>query len=174
MGILDKAFETASRASKTVVVCLDGAGASERDALYAKLAQASKSNDGRVAKSPTKAITDEIKALEERLQGSLVSIEVVSLTPAKWSQIKRNCPPGKSQVDRMYGFNAEVAVQQALIEKSFAVDGETREPITKSQWETLFSDDEKALSGGDWERLSLAVLTLNQASQSEAIARGKA
>lgn len=173
MSIFDNKVKNASRAKRTVVVCLDGNGASERDALYKRLASAGKSSDGRVSKSPTKAILDEIKALEESLRDALLTVEIKSLTPDRWSEIKRQCPPGQDAVSKYLGFDQEKAVQQALLDSAEWVDGDEREKPTKEQWKILFSDPEHALGGGDWDRLAGAVIELNQASQAEAIARGK-
>lgn len=169
MGVLDKALKSASRASQRVVVCLDGAGASERDRLFRERA-ALKPSDGRMSKSPARVLDDQIKAVEDKLRDSLLTVEVEALPAPKWSQIKRECPPdNKDALQRASGFNVDVAVQKALIASSWAVDGDEREPIGQADWARLHD----ALSGGDWDRLVMAVLGLNQSSQAEAIARGK-
>lgn len=170
MGVLDKALASASRATQRVVVCLDGAGASERDRLFTER-QSLKPSDGRMSKSPVKAIDERIAAVEERLRESLLTIEVEALPAPKWSKIKRECPPDpKDAMSRAAGFNVSVAVQQALVAASRVVDGDEVEALSQADWGRLH----EALSGGDWDRLVMAVLALNQASQAEAIARGKA
>lgn len=127
-------------------------------------------SDGRVSKSPAKALDEQIKAVDERLRDSLLTVEVEALPAPKWSQIKRDCPPdAKDGLQRSAGFNVDVAVQKALVAASWVVSGDEREPLSQADWSRLH----EALSGGDWERVVMAVLSLNQASQAEAIARGK-
>ena len=160
----------ASRATARVVVCLDGGGASERDRLIRERANV-RPSEGRASLNPVKKLDKEIADLEQRLRDSLLTVEVQALPAPAWSRIKRECPPdSKDALQRASGFNVDAAAQKALIAASWAVDGDEREPLSQTDWQKLH----EALSGGDWERIVIAILGLNQTSQSEAIARGKA
>lgn len=177
MGIAERKIKHATTATKTVVICLDGAGAMERDALITQVVSAAVGGDQRVSRDPAKKAKAELAALEERLADSLLELEIKALSPAKWSQMKRQAPPSKATTDQHMGFNVEKAVQEALFRSAWAVEGDERERLTRDEWNTLFNGDGDdaagAMSGGDWDRLVSAVFALNQSSRSEEIARGK-
>ena len=176
----------ATFASQDVEISLDGAGRTERTNLLQELQDVSNTirtrdtSDDRVArKSPAqkaaeeraKEIVDQIKALDERLADSTITIRVSGMPATRWSQIKQACPVGAkpTAIDKASGYSVEAAAQKALLESAVLVDGDKTEAITPTEWQSLWD----SISAGDAESLILAVLTLNQAASAQGLARVK-
>lgn len=177
--IKDRLKKTTYKSTR-VEICLDGELRDERDRAVAEVRAAhlaaeehnkkakQDAADDRLAQTPEvelrlQSALDAVRALDERIISELLVIEVRAMPGAEFSRLKRKFPmPDKpSPSDRGAGFNTEAVALTALADAGFYVEGEgddaTLEALTESDVQELRS----TITDGDFDRLRLAVLTLN-------------
>jgi hypothetical protein len=160
--------------TNTVTICLDTGISSERDALMAQLAEASKpkakANERLAQKSPATKLREEIEALEKREREHMHTLRFAKLSPLEWADVTAlYSPRDGSHFDASLGYNHHAAaVHAAKINGVEIVDGEVVK-LDDEDWAAIL----EVASGWDIENIVTVVLDLNVLHASRSLGRLK-
>ena len=175
MALKDK-IAKAKFSFKDEIFCLDGRLNGRRDKLMQELAMAaasaekgSTSGDSRLGRSDIKVIQDKIAALEERMKAVSVTLRFTAVNNGVWQKGIIQHPPRKNNdTDKALGYNFETFfpdmtkltaqyVEEPGTEENDYEDA-VLEDVSEADWNELF----EAWTAGDWDRVQLTLITLNQ------------
>lgn len=160
--------------TNTVTICLDTGISAERDALMAKLAEASKPKakaDERLTQaSPAAKLRKQIDDLEEREREHMHTLRFAKLTPLQWADITALYEPRDgSHFDHSLGYNHHAAAIHAAKLNGVEVVDDKVVPLDDDDWAAIL----EVASGWDIENVVTVVLDLNVLHASRAIGRLK-
>lgn len=177
--IKDRLKKTTYKSTR-VEICLDGELRDERDRAVAEVRDAGvaarahdekakqDAADDRLAQTPEVEIRlqralDRVRELDALIVSKLLVIEVRAMPGDEFARLKRKFPvPDRpSPADRSAGFNTEAVALTALPESGFYVEGEGDDETIEALTESDVQELRKTITDGDFDRLRLAVLTLN-------------
>ncbi len=129
--------------TQDVTICLDAALGAERDALMTQ-------------RGP--AAAKRLKALEEKMRDSLVTIRVTGVPYGEYLKVQRQ-HPGRKGID-FTGFNTETFWGDFIYKTASIVDGDDVQKLTdvpRKQWDELVD----GLTAADLDALAIAVDATN-------------
>lgn len=161
---------------KDETFCLDGTLNARRDSLMQEVAleqaklEAGKSNgDARLGQSNLKIIKDKIEALEERMREKSITIRFTAVNNGVWQKMIIQNPPRKNNdTDRALGYNTEnfffVAAQATglYVEDPGTEENEYEDAVLEVIEPGEWAEIQEAWTAGDWDRVHLTLITLNQ------------
>lgn len=159
---------------KDQTFCLDGTLNARRDALMQELAiEAAKaekgSADGRLGVSPVNAIKDKIKALEEKMRAKSITLRFTAVNNGVWQKyIIQNPPRKNNQTDQALGYNFETFFERVTrdtakyVENPGTEENEWEDAVLENIEPTEFTQIFESWTAGDWDRVQLTLITLNQ------------
>jgi len=159
MSKLKNKTDKATFRYRDVTVMLDGEKAAERDALMEAIANSQEPVDARLGKDPAAEARKALAALEDEMREALVTVRLRALPTDKWNALAaKHAPREGVAIDQRKEYNV-VEVTKAAVEAAGHLfeDGKT-EPIEADEWPAFW----EKLSGGDFDRFWIAVMTLNE------------
>jgi len=172
MSKLDNVLDKAAFAFKDEPFCLDGTLNMQRDQLLTNITIASAAQgkpgtgDQRINTNPLGALKKELAELEEQMRDSTIYIRFTAVNNGLWQKWILQHPPRKGNtMDLNLGYNAAKFFEFAAHEtgrfvEEYGVDGaeDVVADITPAQWVRI----DEALTAGDWDRIDMTLITLNQ------------
>lgn len=159
MSKLKQKTDKATFRYRDVTVMLDGEKAAERDQLLEVITNAQEAPDARLGTDPAKEARKQLKALEDEMRESLVTVRVRALPTDKWNAITAKFPPREHQnIDERKGYNPVEVTKAAIEAGGHLVDDGKTESIEADEWPAFWEN----LSGGDFDRFWIAAYTLNE------------
>ena len=160
--------------TKTVTICLDTAVSAERDALMAKLAEASKAKpkagDRLTQASPVPKLQKQLAELEDREREHMHTLRFAKLSPLQWADITALYPPrDASHFDHSLGYNHHAAAVHAAKLNGVEVVDDKVVALDDEDWAAIL----EVASGWDLENVVTVVLDLNVLHASRTIGRLK-
>lgn len=162
---------------KDLTFCLDGTLNARRDSLMQELvtetAKAEQNKDGkgdgRLGFSKVSEVKKRLEALEERMRDKSIVLRFTAVNNGLWQKwIIQNPPRKGNATDQALGYNFETFFNLAARETGLYVEdagteeNEFEDAITEDiaadEWAKIF----EAFTAGDWDRIQLALITLNQ------------
>lgn len=180
MSSITSKAANAKFAFKDESFCVDGTLNKRREQLMQELVlatrtQESDKGDKRINASPVKDVQDRIDALEEQMREHLITIRFTAVNNGLWQKwIMQNPPRKGNNFDASMGYNTTSFFRHAAIQSSMSVedhgtaeDGSDAvlEPIPESEWVLL----EDIFTAGDWDRIDMTLITLNQKDGSRGV-----
>lgn len=170
---LDDLLDEAKPHTSTLQICVDGSLSAQRDALAAQLKEevrtGKKSADDREGAKPhAQVLLEQLHELEDQIRSRIITIKLTQMPGSQWAALKLQHPvrPHSSQYDKAQGFDTDAVARAALLTHAVRVSGDDEVPVSKEQWDRLL----EKVSGGDYERLTLGVLGVNQLASQMAVA----
>ena len=160
--------------TNTVTICLDTAVSAERDALMAKLAEASKAKakagDRLTQASPVTKLQKQLADLEDREREHMHTLRFAKLDPLAYADITvKHEPREGSHFDASLGYNHHAACIEAAKVNGVEIDDDKVVPLDDDDWETILT----VASGQDIENIVTVVLDLNVMRSARALGRLK-
>jgi hypothetical protein len=148
---LDALLDGAKRAETIVPLCLRGDLQAEHEELELQLSELRKAKQTDAPGGVD--LAERIQELEQRMAASTVQFRLRGMPRRDWKKLKEQYPARKdNDVDKFYGFNLDTLFDAAI--PACLVEPE----VSAERLANLLDE----VTSGQFERLSMAVLELNQ------------